>query len=141
MLQYPYDPAQARDLLDQAGWVDTNGDGVREKDGRNLEFVLHTNDDPTRTALINRIAQDWAAIGVRAQPTPVTFAGLVNDLLAPRAFEAVLIGWETPGDPDPYPLVAQHAGGGRRPELQRLEERAGRSGDGEGARRTGRNQA
>lgn len=101
---YAFDPERAKALLEAAGWLDTNGDGVREKDGRPLQFQLHTNDDPTRVGLINRIAQDWAAVGVRAVPTPVTFAGLVNDLLAPRAFEAVLIGWETPGDPDPYPL-------------------------------------
>ncbi len=102
--RFEHSPEKARALLDQAGWVDANGDGIREKDGRPLQFVLHTNDDATRSALIKRIAEDWAAIGVKAEPTPVTFAGLVNDLLAPRTFEAVLIGWETPGDPDPYPL-------------------------------------
>ncbi|MGL4651671.1 MAG: peptide ABC transporter substrate-binding protein, partial [Caldilineaceae bacterium] len=102
--RYPYDPTTARALLDGAGWVDSDGNGIRDKDGRQLEFVLHTSDDPTRVALINQIAQDWAQVGVRAVPTPVTFAGLVNDLLVPRRFEAVLIGWENPGDPDPYPL-------------------------------------
>lgn len=102
--RYPFDPVTARGLLDGAGWVDTNNDGIREKDGRNLAFVLHTSDDPTRVALINQIAQDWAQVGVRAVPTPVSFAGLVNDYLVPRRFEAVLIGWENPGDPDPYPL-------------------------------------
>lgn len=102
--QYLYDPVTAQTLLQQAGWVDSDGDGVREKDGRPLQFVLHTNDDPTRSALINQIAADWARIGVRAIPTSVTFAGLVNDLLAPHSFDAVLIGWENPGDPDPYPL-------------------------------------
>jgi peptide/nickel transport system substrate-binding protein len=102
--KYPYDPNQARALLDAAGWVDSDGDGIRDKGGRKLEFVLHTSDDPTRVALINQIAQDWAQVGVRAVPTPVAFAGLVNDLLVPRRFEAVLIGWENPGDPDPYPL-------------------------------------
>ena len=113
--RYAYDLDKARALLDAAGWVDSNGDGIREKDGRPLQFVLHTNDDATRSALIARIAQDWAQIGVYAQATPVTFAGLVNDLLAPRTFEAVLIGWETPGDPDPYPLwhSTQVAGAGQ----------------------------
>jgi peptide/nickel transport system substrate-binding protein len=35
---WPYDPAAANQLLDDAGWVDSNGDGVRDKDG--VELVL-----------------------------------------------------------------------------------------------------
>jgi len=35
---YPYDPEQAKALLDAAGWVDSNGDGTRDKDG--VEFVI-----------------------------------------------------------------------------------------------------
>jgi peptide/nickel transport system substrate-binding protein len=37
---YTYDPERARALLDEAGWVDNDGDGIREKDGRVLEPVL-----------------------------------------------------------------------------------------------------
>jgi peptide/nickel transport system substrate-binding protein len=37
---YTYDPERAMALLDEAGWVDTNGDGIREKDGRDLAPVL-----------------------------------------------------------------------------------------------------
>lgn len=35
---YPYDPAKANELLDAAGWTDSNGDGTRDKDG--VELVL-----------------------------------------------------------------------------------------------------
>ena len=36
---YRYDPDKAAALLDQAGWVDSNGDGIREKDGEPLKIV------------------------------------------------------------------------------------------------------
>ena len=35
---YSYDPAKAKALLDEAGWIDTNGDGVRDKDGVELKL-------------------------------------------------------------------------------------------------------
>lgn len=113
--QYSYDPERAKQMLDQAGWVDSDGDGIRDKDGRQLEFQLTTNDDMTRQVLIERIALDWQAIGVHAVATQASFQELVSDLLVPRHFDAALIGWETPGDPDPYPLwhSSQTEGGGQ----------------------------
>jgi peptide/nickel transport system substrate-binding protein len=38
----PYDPEQARALLEAAGWVDPDGDGVREKDGHRFRFTAST---------------------------------------------------------------------------------------------------
>jgi peptide/nickel transport system substrate-binding protein len=39
---YKYDPDKAKALLDEAGWVDTNGDGTRDKDGVELVLVYST---------------------------------------------------------------------------------------------------
>jgi peptide/nickel transport system substrate-binding protein len=111
--QYDYDPTRAAQLLDEAGWVDSDNDGIRDKDGTALRFLLYANDDPTRQALIEQIAAGWRTLGVDATPTPVTFAGLVADFLNPRRFDAALVGWEVSGDPDPYPLWhSTQAGGG-----------------------------
>lgn len=51
---YPYDPAEANRLLDEAGWIDSNGDGTRDKDG--VELVL------THGTTIREIRQDAQAV-------------------------------------------------------------------------------
>ncbi len=61
---WPYDPNQAKTLLDEAGWVDSNGDGTRDKDG--VELVL---DYGTTTREIRRdtqavVQQQLAAVGI-----------------------------------------------------------------------------
>ncbi len=112
---FAYNPAQATRLLDEAGWIDRDADGVRDKDGRPLRFVLLANDDPSRQQMIEQISADWRAIGVQAVSQSVSFAGLVSDFLAPRRFDAALVTWSITGDPDPFPLwhSSQAAEGGQ----------------------------
>ena len=101
---YDYDPDEARRLLDESGWVDTDGDGTRDKDGLPMQLILLTNDGPTRIALIEQIAADWQAVGVKVAVESVSFGGFVGNFLTPRRFEAVLLSWDITGDPDPFPL-------------------------------------
>ena len=124
---YDYDPDEAQRLLDESGWVDTDGDGTRDKDGWPMQFILLTNDDSARIALIEQIAADWQAVGVNANVQSVSFVGLVNDFLVPRRFDAALVSWDIAGDPDPFPLyhssqidTGQNYGGWANPEADAL---------------------
>jgi peptide/nickel transport system substrate-binding protein len=102
--QYTYDPARAEILLEEAGWSDGDGDGVREKGELRLQFALLTNDDATRIKIINELTRQWAEVGVRAVPQTAGVAGVVRDFLAPRNYDAILYEWQRlPADPDPYP--------------------------------------
>lgn len=102
--QYTYNPSQARALLQQAGWQDKDGDGVREKGDLKLQFALLTNEDATRIKVINELTRQWAEVGVRAVPQTAGVAGMVRDFLVPRQYDAIFYDWERlPTDPDPYP--------------------------------------
>ena len=101
---YNYDPDEAQRLLNESGWVDTDGDGTRDKDGLPMQLILLTNDGPIRIALIEQIAADWRAVGVNAVVESVSFGGFVREFLTPRRFDAALLSWDITGDPDPFPL-------------------------------------
>lgn len=101
--QYAFAPVRARALLDEVGWIDANGDGVREKDGKMLAFILLVKDDVLHQRIGERLAANWADVGVKVDVQSVSFSGLVTDFLAPRTFEAALTEWNKVGDPDPFP--------------------------------------
>lgn len=64
---YPYDPEEAKRLLDEAGWVDSNGDGTRDKDGRELVLRYITNDRELRKNVQAVVEQQWSLVGIGAE--------------------------------------------------------------------------
>jgi peptide/nickel transport system substrate-binding protein len=59
-----YNPEEANRLLDEAGWVDSDGDGVRDKDGVPLELRYSTTTAGWRTNIQAVVQQDLAAVGI-----------------------------------------------------------------------------
>lgn len=60
----PYDPEGAVKLLDEAGWVDSNGDGTRDKDGTELVLRYVTNQRQIRKDIQAIVQQSFADAGV-----------------------------------------------------------------------------
>lgn len=57
----------AKALLDGAGWVDGNGDGIREKDGVELRVLFQTSTNRVRQSTQALIQQWWKEIGVETE--------------------------------------------------------------------------
>src|SRR5690606_20176396 len=62
-----YDPAKAAALLDEAGWIDSDGDGVREKDGHRLSIVFQTAISANRQKTQEVIKQALESIGFEVE--------------------------------------------------------------------------
>ncbi|PAV27829.1 peptide ABC transporter substrate-binding protein [Virgibacillus profundi] len=111
---YEYDPEKANSLLDEAGYVDTNDDGLRETpDGE--EWVVNINyptGNQLREASAPILAQFIEEVGVQVdlrQPKEMT--AYVEDLTNDNTdWDIYLIGWSLgSGDPDPSGLWKSEA--------------------------------
>jgi peptide/nickel transport system substrate-binding protein len=90
---WPFDPQRAAQLLEEAGWVDADGDGIREKDGEDFSFEINTNGDNTmRVDILTVVQSQLRQVGVDARPTPLEFNTLI-DRLSNRNFRAAVMGW------------------------------------------------
>jgi len=59
-----YDPDEAKRLLDEAGWVDSNGDGTRDKEGKELVLRYIANQRQLRKDVQAVVQQMWAQVGI-----------------------------------------------------------------------------
>lgn len=96
LTRYTYNPARARTLLQEAGFVDADGDGIREgPDGKPFSFTILTTDTALRTALVERIVRGLRAVGLPAQVKVVP----LDQLYAPsgplfrRQFQMAAFAW------------------------------------------------
>ena len=80
---YPYDPEQAKALLDAAGWKDSNGDGVRDKNGKELVLRHLAGSREIRQDSQAVAQQQLAAVGIKlelqALDTDILFADFANN--------------------------------------------------------------
>jgi len=101
--ELPYDPAGARALLREAGWEDSDGDGVLTKDGRPLRFKLITNQgNKVREDVAVIVQRQWAEIGVSAEVQVIAWPTFLSEFIDKKKFQAVILAWTMPVDPDPY---------------------------------------
>jgi peptide/nickel transport system substrate-binding protein len=97
----PYDPEKAKQLLDEAGYADTDGDGVRETaDGQPLDFRVYVPvDEPEDLVLAELMQENLAAIGIHTNIEAIESGTLWSIVLADRDFDITVRGYNTDLDP------------------------------------------
>jgi peptide/nickel transport system substrate-binding protein len=99
--KYPYDPAKAGKLLDDAGWKMNAATGIREKEGKPMRFRTTTNADrQVRPLVMNAMQEQWRKIGVDATRNDLpTLAATAGILTGERNFDVLMIGFSFGADP------------------------------------------
>jgi peptide/nickel transport system substrate-binding protein len=97
--ELPYDTAAARRLLAERGWIDRDGDGVREKAGVTLSFgVMLPSTSGLRRQYARLLQDQLAAVGARVTIDEVD-GPVHGERTASGRFDAYLGAWNV--DPTP----------------------------------------
>ena len=112
-----YNPEEAKRLLDEVGWKDSNEDGVRDmmRDGKLVKlslrfYVYEEQDNSARLGAAGMIVSQLAAVGIEARLTPMTFKETVEKLEA-GSYDLCMASFNMDFTPDPgFMLISGNTG-------------------------------
>jgi len=103
---YVFDQERARALLEREGWVDKDGDGIREKGVREeatpLELTIATVEWPELKHAAQVLARQWEEVGARVVIEFFPIGELQQNVIRPREYQILLFGEVLSVDPDPF---------------------------------------
>jgi len=103
--RYGYAPRRALSLLREAGWSDSDGDGILDKDGTPFEFTISLNwGNESRLKAAEIIQWRLSQVGIKVKLRVMEWASFINEYIDKKRFEAVILGWTTGIDPDQYDI-------------------------------------
>lgn len=100
--KYDYNPDFVRQILENSGWQDKNGDGIREKGDRLLEIQLVV---PLRKDFVfigELLKKDWEEIGIKIDLITASVIELQQNYIQPRTYQMLLFGEVLNIEPDPF---------------------------------------
>jgi peptide/nickel transport system substrate-binding protein len=103
---YEFDPAQANQILDDAGYKDADGDGIRDMpDGsQSLTFRMNwPSSDTTAPRVADLLAESWGQLGIKLEMQAVESDALTAKCCPALDYDVML--WNWVADPDPNTLL------------------------------------
>lgn len=102
---YAYNPERAKKLLMEAGWIDSNSDGILEKDGTPFEFTILTNmGNSLRLNAATIIQWRLSKVGIKVDIRVLEWSTLINEFIDKKRFQSLLLGWSIGLDPDQFDI-------------------------------------
>jgi peptide/nickel transport system substrate-binding protein len=103
-----YNPEKAKQLLEEAGWKDTDGNGILDKviNGKKTEFkfTFLSNTNPVRKQILLIIVDALKKVGIQADVQELEWS-VYLDKTKKHEFEATYAAWTSPTTPpDPYQI-------------------------------------
>ncbi|HSP34797.1 MAG TPA: ABC transporter substrate-binding protein [Thermoanaerobaculia bacterium] len=100
----PFDLNGAKQIFTSAGWLDTNNDGIIDKDGKPFKFDLIILAGSAQSLAIGQLYQAaLKSVGVDAEISIVDGAAGIGRIIAGN-YDAAYLSWDLDPDPDPYQL-------------------------------------
>ncbi len=102
--RWPYDPARAVELIEEAGWIDHDGDGVRDKDGIPFDFTFSISAGSKGSKyLALMLKEDLRKVGIAMGIRQLEWSVYVENL-RDRQFDTVMLLWIGGLETDPYQI-------------------------------------
>lgn len=101
----PYDQDMAKKILHEQNWIDTNNNGILDKEGDELSLILKTNaGNQIRHDLAVMIQAHLSEIGVNVQIKILDWNLFIDQIFQQKNFDAVVLAWDSGFTVDPTPL-------------------------------------
>ena len=97
-----FNPNEARSLLDQAGWIDSDNNGIRDKNGKELKFVFVSGNENVYLKTAQMIISNLSEIGIGTDFIEAPAAVLQVKYIKEKKYDLLLFGENLGADPDPY---------------------------------------
>lgn len=109
--RYEYDPERAARLFAEAGWEDSDGDGVLDKNGTPFSFLFEVGIQGNLVRIGQIVQQQLREAGLDARFETLEWNTMIQKNVIRRDYDMILNWWRYPADPDLLPYFHSSTAG------------------------------